>query len=1746
MIKYITFFTTLVFASFASHATTSQCTDILEGLFTDGVASHDSSGKVQFEKNSSIYLYTNNNYYYNDGVIDFNNIEDKTSGSYKSCGNRKCTSSGQVTPELDLGAFQSSSSNNNVEVTTSKNLTAGDYKDIVVKSHAELKFTTSGGVYRIKKLELEKNSEVYFSGGVYYIDQFKVKESGHVHHNGGGTVIIYAEDNVEFEKNSRFNRQGSASNFLLYSEKDVKFKKNTQSRVYVYSEKKVEMEKNSFLKGAINAKDITLKESVIYFDKDGIQHVQGCDSLANPPAADPVLVGHWKNNVCALTGANGEVVDAIAGNNGRSVDGASIDVNGKFCQALRFDGNDANVLIPHDNDFALADGSVSFWFKASDLGHSSDRGHGGQGLWSKDSGGWDAGGDHLTIWLNSNGSIRARHQIPNDSSKDINLYASSGAVTANQWYHLVYTWGSGGSFMFLNGNQVDTNTAVRSLAGNPEPIIVGANAWVTENYGSSSNNLKDKFKGEIDDIRLYSGQLDIDEVRTIRDEENPDTCDVCVVAEPELVAHYGADVCSIDGDGGTYVDIINGYNGMYIDGASISQGKFCNAVSFDGSNDHINIPHVSDFSIAEGAISLWINVPDIDYANIDDSIHDGQAIFSKDSRGTDNGGKHLTMWVNDNGSIRVRHQTSGNNEIESSGGLINEGQWHHVMYTWGNNGKRLYIDGTLRDSDGGTSQGIETNPEPIVLGANASTTGNNVSEPSKLDNWFKGSIDDVRVYGNAQPDDNFVTALSNENYQCTECSQELVHYKFEGLPADALNSENGNFNGSEYNVSGNGLSFLHGGGDSTLGSCQVLSVPKNDSGSVQEAMNTGIDVDTDIGIKGTISFWYQANESWVNGRARQLFDASDRTKYFHGTIISDGRIMFGLEDDRDGDARIFTTSSFNYSPGTWVHLAFAWDITNSTIMKIFVNGVEQTVTMPINSVRTGKFKFDSELFFGDNSHPSYLVGGSTGNSADGQFDDIRIYQNVQGSSAIMQDMADLSPCAARPVNHYLLEFNDYASTCSAAPQVTVKACNDAQCSSLVSGTQSVSVEYVSGGNVTSVVNNLRLNNGLGAADNWTIPASAEVGTFRVSAASPQATSQTNAYSCNQQNCEINFVDLQILYNNNGSISEDIPAQIAEKPFLNNNNSVSASVLVCQDSAQSTNLEFAVECVNPAVCSGRSFDVTVGGTTQSITPVNGGTTPGNGNYVSFTVPAGARDMQIDQLNFNDVGEIKLIVRNAGQTTSEQFVVKPGHLTLAINDSQNVTTTTAGDFDLTVSAFGFNGTAMPNYQPGDLRFAMLRHTPETVIAANASLTVTNPNGNNNTITLNDNTQEALADQFDNQSFDSNSAQPTFQLGKVNLASTITEVGEFGFDVLDFDYLGAGSVQSKLAQDGNTDPENFVLTRFIPAYFSLNTTFDYSPYCGSFSYRGDTLRSYKEFVDETPHILEFTARSANNGITTYYDANEDTNFRFSKDETLFAGRTYTTSDDSISTTVGITEFDVGTVNDGKFEFHFKNDTLTFLKGASPVLPVQTGNASGQVNVGFQLDANDMLDLDGIGVKNTASDNSWSDASIEAVISGTEIREGRLRLVNAVTAERNVDVVIEAEYFAVTDSSPTGAWEPNDADSCTTFSSDQIVLLEWTSTVTSDPTYSGSGKLDEGIGDGASAMNLQISFVNADSTSGSVFLGYDIPTELSFFEFPWCSNTNHEGSKGTLTCVNPVAEFTFGQDRGNDRVIHWREVLK
>ena len=189
--------------------------------------------------------------------------------------------------------------------------------------------------------------------------------------------------------------------------------------------------------------------------------------------------------------------------------------------------------------------------------------------------------------------------------------------------------------------------------------------------------------------------------------------------------------------------------------------------------------------------------------------------------------------------------------------------------------------------------------------------------------------------------------------------------------------------------------------------CRGGSIPPNTTNATQDAIDTGIDLDSQVGNRGTISFWFQSAVDWRGNGDRMLLDASNDAsgKYFFLMLRNNGRLRFRLEDSNDADFQS-NGARRSFNAGEWHHIAVTWDMTAGR-MRSYIDGVlDGSASFSSNGVLGNMLS----LFVGDN-RGSYHPGGSA-TSANGLFDELRVHNHVQSTAEITADMNATHPCTA--------------------------------------------------------------------------------------------------------------------------------------------------------------------------------------------------------------------------------------------------------------------------------------------------------------------------------------------------------------------------------------------------------------------------------------------------------------------------------------------------------------------------------------------------------------------------------------------------------------------------------------------------------------------------------------------------------------------------------------------------------------
>ncbi|WP_210349575.1 LamG-like jellyroll fold domain-containing protein [Bradyrhizobium agreste] len=199
--------------------------------------------------------------------------------------------------------------------------------------------------------------------------------------------------------------------------------------------------------------------------------------------------------------------------------------------------------------------------------------------------------------------------------------------------------------------------------------------------------------------------------------------------------------------GRTFTDSVGTNNGTYYGKWSPDLGEAgAPATSYDTGtavgfgNDprsYVAVANNTSLQVANGTIQFWFNA---------DNGSDRQTLFAKDGFGNNAGDLNISL---DGHHLSATMQSGTATYQISSCDDVGRG-WHHVAFTFGSGGMKLYLDGALAGSNAYTG-GLADNRQAIVIGASNASNRGQSGDLSRLDvtNLYRGEIDEVAVFGQA-------------------------------------------------------------------------------------------------------------------------------------------------------------------------------------------------------------------------------------------------------------------------------------------------------------------------------------------------------------------------------------------------------------------------------------------------------------------------------------------------------------------------------------------------------------------------------------------------------------------------------------------------------------------------------------------------------------------------------------------------------------------------------------------------------------------------------------------------------------------------------------------------------------------------------------------------------------------------------------------------------------------------------------
>ena len=291
-------------------------------------------------------------------------------------------------------------------------------------------------------------------------------------------------------------------------------------------------------------------------------------------------------------------------------------------------------------------------------------------------------------------------------------YPGYGGVY-NQWIHHLLVYENDSLKTFKNGILTKNEQIVLNINSNYSAI--GRHYW---SDGTASST---RFIGWVDDFRVYNRALSDADVTALYEMEKPAEKPWY---EQGLVAFYPFNGNADDASG-------NEFHGTVIGPTRTIDrfGKSEEAYSFDGINDFIDVS-TKQTNLPESnqphTISTWVLLPSISPSSF-------QNLLSWGTRSS-NQRRSLGFYTNQLTFVGESNDLTGSINL-------NRSQWYQVTSVYDGTVLKLFVNGVL---DSFADKALNTTGQKLRIGT--------IALPSNGE-FFKGALDDIRIYNRALPAD---------------------------------------------------------------------------------------------------------------------------------------------------------------------------------------------------------------------------------------------------------------------------------------------------------------------------------------------------------------------------------------------------------------------------------------------------------------------------------------------------------------------------------------------------------------------------------------------------------------------------------------------------------------------------------------------------------------------------------------------------------------------------------------------------------------------------------------------------------------------------------------------------------------------------------------------------------------------------------------------------------------------------------
>ncbi len=645
-----------------------------------------------------------------------------------------------------------------------------------------------------------------------------------------------------------------------------------------------------------------------YVAKTGNESSQVLGSSQNTNLSNG-LVGYWKmdesswTNNCSTTSVTDASGNANNGTSCPNSTGVSTLSTGKFGNAPTFNGTSQYVSVASSTSLSPTTAiTMSAWINPSSVS-------GTQEIMQK------SGAYGMKLNVNKFRGYRWGGSENHDSTT---------SLTTGTWYFVAMTFDGTTHRTYVNGVLEASETEAGSIPSGSNALIIASN--------SGSSNF---FSGKVDEARIYNRALSPDEVKTLYN------------FAPGPVGLWNFD----EGSGTVANDKSgNGYTGTLTNGPTWTAGKYGKAISFDGSNDYVDMGNVGAYATYFTA-SAWI------YKTTAFSGSVEWTVMGK--RNSTTAGWQLGV---QNTGILIWRTFNGSQFSLPGTAVLATGQWYHVEVVHTDGSASIYINGVLDKTGSITNPAIDSTVFKVAhIGVGSGGA------------YWDGKIDDTKIYNYTRTSGQIVEDMNGGHpLGGSPVGSQLSYWKFdEGYGTTANNTIPGQPNFTLASATNDPAWTQSGKFGKALDFDGAASVSTED---YADATFTAQTLD-----QGTLTFWVKPNDL----PASEYYPIST----YNGVVGESGGWLFAITST--GGCSFRGNSIYSdgcgtgaFTANTWTHVALVVDKTNA-FRKIYINGTLKTT----GTANTYGFRLNSTLRVG--------MGSWCATSNDcyfpGMLDEVKIY-----------------------------------------------------------------------------------------------------------------------------------------------------------------------------------------------------------------------------------------------------------------------------------------------------------------------------------------------------------------------------------------------------------------------------------------------------------------------------------------------------------------------------------------------------------------------------------------------------------------------------------------------------------------------------------------------------------------------------------------------------------------------------------